>query len=171
MVAATNSTWYPSNHSISSHQDCLPPDLSSNPITIIRLSCRCLCCPQTQGLARQLLRRLINMSSQTFQRLRQKYYNVVDYVVVEQGRRRFVAPNWGLSRSSDAYFLRAKRLLRRASTLPTSNCTYSRSRSSWPSFCISSRSSSLRSSSSRPRARPIAVQSLSYYLGMSNVPL
>lgn len=52
-------------------------------------------------------------------------------------------------------FLRAKRLLRRFSTFVTLNCTYSRSRSSWLSFCISKRSSSFRSSSSRPRLRPL----------------
>ena len=50
---------------------------------------------------------------------------------------------------------RAKRLLSSASTLDTLNCTYSRSRSSCCSFCISSRSSSLRSNSSKPRLRPL----------------
>jgi hypothetical protein len=56
-------------------------------------------------------------------------------------------------------FFRANRLLSKLSTFGTLNWTYSRSRSSWLSFCISSKSSSLRSSSNRPRLRP----------GMSNV--
>ena len=51
-------------------------------------------------------------------------------------------------------FFLAKRLLRSAKTLGTLNWTYSRSRSSWLSFCISSRSSSLRSNSRSPRLRP-----------------
>ena len=61
-------------------------------------------------------------------------------------------------------FLRANRLLSSASTLGTLNCTYSRSRSSWLSFCISSRSSSLRSNSRRPRFRPVVSQSLRFKL-------
>ena len=52
-------------------------------------------------------------------------------------------------------FFRANRLFRSASTFGTLNCTYSRSRSSWLSFCISRRSSSFRSSSNNPRLRPI----------------
>jgi len=53
------------------------------------------------------------------------------------------------------HFFRANRLLSRARTLDTSNWTYSRSRSSWPSFCISSKSSNFKSNSSNPRARPL----------------
>lgn len=52
-------------------------------------------------------------------------------------------------------FFLAKRLFKSAKTFGTLNWTYSRSRSSWPSFCISKRSSSLRSSSRSPRLRPI----------------
>lgn len=62
-------------------------------------------------------------------------------------------------------FFRAKRLFRRANTLVTLNWTYSRSRSSRLSFCISRRSSSLRSSSSKPRARP--GNTVSYQVGTS----
>ena len=51
-------------------------------------------------------------------------------------------------------FFLANRLFRWAKTLGTLNWTYSRSRSSWLSFCISRRSSSLRSNSRRPRLRP-----------------
>lgn len=52
------------------------------------------------------------------------------------------------------HFFLVKRLLSSASTFGTLNCTYSRSSSCWPSFCISRRSSSLRSSSRSPRLRP-----------------
>jgi hypothetical protein len=52
-------------------------------------------------------------------------------------------------------FFLAKRLFSNTNTLLTLNWTYSRSRSSWLSFCISSKSSSLRSSSRRPRLRPL----------------
>jgi len=52
-------------------------------------------------------------------------------------------------------FFRAKRLFKSARPLDTLNDTYSRSKSSWLSFCISSRSSSLRSNSRRPRFRPL----------------
>lgn len=52
-------------------------------------------------------------------------------------------------------FLRAKRLFSNARTFDTLNWTYSRSSASMLSFCISRRSSSLRSSSSRPRFRPL----------------
>lgn len=66
------------------------------------------------------------------------------------------------TRRRDSYqpFFLAKRLLRSASTFVTLNCTYSRSRSSWLSFCISRRSSSLRSSSRRPRFRPGGLVSI-----------
>lgn len=50
---------------------------------------------------------------------------------------------------------RANFLLRWTSSFDTLNCTYSRSRSSWLSFCISSKSSSFRSSSNSPRLRPV----------------
>jgi len=68
------------------------------------------------------------------------------------------APSWlCCSPSSLSHHprFRAKRLLSSVSTLVTLNCTYSRSRSSCCSFCISSKSSSLRSSSSNPRFRPL----------------
>jgi len=49
---------------------------------------------------------------------------------------------------------RLKRFCSSLSTLDTSNSMYSSLMSCWPSFSISRRSSSLRSSSSRPRWRP-----------------
>lgn len=58
-------------------------------------------------------------------------------------------------------FFLEKRLLSRAKTFETLNCTYSRSRSSWLSFCISRRSSSFRSNSSNPRARPRSLSAWS----------
>lgn len=67
----------------------------------------------------------------------------------------FVSSEGNSSLNLGPYFFLANRLLRRASTFGTSNWTYSSSSSSCPSFCISSRSSSLRSSSSSPRARPM----------------
>jgi len=50
---------------------------------------------------------------------------------------------------------RANRLLSRAKTFGTLNCTYSRSSSSWLFCCISRRSSSFRSSSRSPLLRPL----------------
>lgn len=58
-------------------------------------------------------------------------------------------------------FFLANRLLRSTRTFDTLNCTYSKSRSSWLSFCISRRSSSFRSSSSNPRFRPDLVSTSS----------
>lgn len=60
------------------------------------------------------------------------------------------------NRESGMYhFFLANLLLSNARTFGTSNWTYSSSNSSCPSFCISRRSSSFRSSSSSPRARPV----------------
>ena len=55
------------------------------------------------------------------------------------------------------YFFLANRLLSNVKTFATLNWTYSRSRFSCPSFCISKRSSSFKSNSSSPRARPVPV--------------
>lgn len=63
-------------------------------------------------------------------------------------------------------FFRAKRLFSNANTFGTLKWTYSKSRASWLSFCISRRSSSLRSSSSSPRLRP--VRSGQYYFWWTN---
>lgn len=66
-------------------------------------------------------------------------------------------------------FFRAKRLLSRARTRETLNWTYSRSRSSWLSFCISSKSSSFRSSSNRPLARPTQKKLLAFIMNKSKI--